>query len=133
MMLSLAILAAATLPAAAAPGCMDVRSANAAVSFEGRLERGTYTTPGAGTGQPESAYILTLDRAICIDDGGEFADPDQSFNRVHLFTSNDRIRPRLRAAVGRRVRITGSGFAAHTAHHHAPLVVDVGSISVAGR
>lgn len=120
----------AALLAAAAPACLDVRSGNAAVTLEGRLERATFTTPDVGSGQPERVYVLILDRAICIDDGGEFADPNQRFREVQLYTSRASLWPRLRAGVRHRVRISGSGFAAQTAHHHEPLVVDVSSIQI---
>ena len=122
------LVALMALAAAAAPGCLDVRSGNAPVSLEGRLERATFTTPGVGDGRPERAYILILARPICIDDGGEFADPHQRFDQVQLYTSNDRLWPSLRGGVGHRIRIRGSGFAAQTAHHHTPLVVDVSAL-----
>ena len=126
MLAALLTLAAAAAPA---PACLDVRSGNAPVTLEGRLERATFRTPGVGDGRPESAYILILARPICIDDGGEFADPHQRFRQVQLYTSNDRLWPGLRGAVGRRIRIRGSGFAAQTAHHHTPLVVDVSAVT----
>jgi hypothetical protein len=127
------VLAALLAAAAPAPGCLDVRSGNAPVSLEGRLERATFTTPDVGNGQPERDYVLILARPICVDDGGEFADPHQRFRQVQLYTSHDALWPRLRAGVGHRIRITGSGFAAHTAHHHTPLVVDVGALRRVGR
>jgi len=129
------MLALATLLAAAAPAsaCLDVRSGNAPVALEGRLERATFSMRDISGGPPEREYILILARPICIDDGGEFADPHQRFNQVQLFTSTDRLWPGLRAGVGHRIRIRGSGFAAQTAHHHAPLVVDVSAVAVLRR
>lgn len=121
------------LAAAATPGCLDVRSGDAPVSLAGRLERRTYTTPGVGSGRPERAYILVLDRPICIDDGGEFDNPRTRFRQVHVYASRDGLERRLRAAVGHRVRVSGSGFAAHTAHHHQPLVVDVRTLRIGRR
>jgi hypothetical protein len=129
----LALLTSAAAAAQTAPGCIDVRSGDAPVALEGRLERATFTTPGVGNGRPERAYVLILARPICIDDGGEFADPRRRFRQVQLYSSNDRLWPSLRAAVGHRVRIRGSGFAAQTAHHYTPLVVDVGAVTRAGR
>lgn len=127
------LFALLALAAAPAPGCLDVRSGNAPVSLAGRLERRTYRTPGVGDGRPERAYILVLDRPICIDDGGEFADPRTRFSQVHVYAGREAMQPRLRAAVGHRVRLSGSGFAAHTAHHHQPLVVDVRTLRIGGR
>jgi hypothetical protein len=129
------MLVLAALLAAAAPtsGCLDVRGGNAPVALEGRLERATFSMRDIGNGQPEREYILILSRPICIDDGGEFADPRQRFRQVQLFTSNGRLWPRLRAGVGHRIRIRGAGFAAQTAHHHAPLVVDISAIATLRR
>jgi hypothetical protein len=129
----LALLTLAAAAAQTAPGCIDVRSGDAPVALEGRLERHSFVTPDVGNGRAERGYILILARPVCLDDGGEFADPRQRFTRVQLYTSNDRLWPRLRAAVGHRIRIRGTGFAAHTAHHHAPMVVDVSAISRTAR
>lgn len=127
------VLAALLATAAPTPGCLDVRSGNAPVALEGRLERATFPMPDIGNGRPEREYILILARPICIDDGGDFADPHRRFSQVQLFTSTDRLWPGLRAGLGHRIRIRGSGFAAQTAHHHAPLVVDVSAIAVVRR
>ena len=129
-MLALAVLLAAAAPA---PACLDVRSGNAPIALEGRLERATFSMRDISGGPSEREYILILAWPICIDDGGEFADPHQRFSQVQLFTSNDRLRPGLRAGVGHRIRIRGSGFAAQTAHHHAPLVVDVSAVATLRR
>lgn len=127
-MLALAAFLAVAAPAA--PACLDVHSGNAPVSLEGRLDRRTFVTPDVGSGQPERIYVLILDRTICIDDGGEFADPHRRFREVQLYAGRDVLWPRLRAGIHHRVRITGSGFAAQTAHHYEPLVVDVSSVRV---
>jgi hypothetical protein len=108
------------------------------VTLEGRLSVHLYPGPPnyesvRGGDRPERTYILTLPRPICLDDGGAFADADARFTRVHVYTADDALWPRLRAGIGRRVRIGGRGFAAHTGHHRAPLVVDVREVSVLGR
>ncbi len=132
-------LAFLTLAAAAsAPGCLDVSSANAPISLEGRLERHVYPGPPNYESirrgdRAEPAYILVLDRPICISDGGQFADPATRFDRVHIFNAEDRLLPRFRAGIGHRVRIRGSGFASFNAHHHAPLVVRVDQLIVLRR
>jgi hypothetical protein len=127
------VLAALLAAAAPASDCLDVRSGNAPVALEGRLERATFSMRAIGNGRPEREYVLILARPICIDDGGEFADPRQRFNQVQLFTSNDRLWPSLRAGLGHRIRIRGAGFAAQTAHHHTPLVVDVSAVAALRR
>lgn len=130
-LLALVLAAAAGTPSA--PNCLDGRNGDAAVTLNGRLERPTFATPDVGNGRPERAFILILERRICIDDGGQFADLNNRFNRVQLYSPNPRLNARLRASVGHRIRITGRGFAAHTAHHHADLVVEVTAISAARR
>lgn len=127
------VLAALLATAAPTSGCMDVRSGDAPVVLEGRLTRATFTMEGIGDGRPEREYVLILARPICVDDGGDFADPHRRFSQVQLFSSNDRLRSGLRAGVGHRIRIRGSGFAAQTAHHHTPLVVDVSAITMLRR
>ena len=138
MPILLALTFAAALGTPSAPGCIDGRSGRAPVSFEGRLERRIFAGPPNYDSirrgdRPEPAYILTLDRRICIDDGGQFAELNNRFNTIQLFSGNRRLNARLRAGVGHRVRITGDGFAAQTGHHHASLVVDLRSLAVVRR
>jgi hypothetical protein len=136
MMLLLPLIA---LLAAAGPACLQLPQAgDGMVTLEGRLSRQVFPGPPnyedvRRGDRPEPGYILTLPAPICIDDGGEFADPGLRFDRVHLYTGNDALWPRLRAGVGHRVRVRGHGFPAETGHHHAPLVVDVRAISIEGR
>jgi hypothetical protein len=138
MMPLLSFLLVAAAQQLTAQGCLDISGAESEVVLAGRLEDRFYAGPPnyedwrRGDAR-EGALILTLDRAICIDDGGDFADPAERFDRVHLYTSTDANWPRLRAGIGRRVRVRGSGFGAHTGHHRAPLVVDVSEIRVEGR
>jgi hypothetical protein len=131
-MLHFAALIALTAPAATHEACLDISDGRErSVILTGRLERHVY--PGLPNyesiqrgDEPETAYILVLDRAICTRDAGE------RFNRVHLFTSQDRLLPPLRAAVGHRIRVRGTGFASFTMHNRAPLVVNVRSINSLG-
>jgi Domain of unknown function (DUF4431) len=124
---------------AAGPACIAIPPAgDAAVTLEGRLGRHVFPGPPnyedvRSGDRPEPTYILTLAAPVCVDDGGEFADPGVRFDRVQLYTGTDALWPRLRAGIGRRVRIQGQGFAAQTGHHHAPLVVDVAAIRIEGR
>jgi hypothetical protein len=129
----------ALLLATAGPACLLLPQAgDRTLMLEGRLSRHVFPGPPnyedvRRGDRPEPGYILTLPAPICIDDGGEFADPGLRFDRVHLYTGNDALWPRLRAGVGHRVRVQGHGFPAETGHHRAPLVVDVGVISIEGR
>jgi hypothetical protein len=135
-MVLLAAFLALAAPAAAAQACLDVRGGqDRPVTLTGRLERHVYPGPPNYESirrgdRAEPAYILVLDRPICIDDGGEFGNPRGPFGRVHLYTSQDPLWPRLRAAIGHRILVSGRGFAAHTGHHREPLVVDIATFQI---
>lgn len=128
------------LLAAEAQGCIALpgMAGSAPVIFEGRLSLRIFPGPpnyeDVRLGdRPQRTYILTLPRPICLDDGGDFADPNQRFTRVQLNAGEDAMVPRLRAGLGHRVRVSGSGFAAHNGHHNAPLVVRVHELRTIGR
>jgi hypothetical protein len=107
-------------------GCIDVATPTARVVARGTLMEGTFTDP-YGT---ERALILQLPRSVCIDDGDEFSYPADRFRRVHVSAVNDRLLRILRRFLGRTVSVRGEGFAAHTRHHHAPLVVIADQVTV---
>jgi hypothetical protein len=48
---------------------------------------------------------------------------------VHLSPNNNEGMLTLRRLVGRKVTVSGEGFASHTRHHHRPLVLIVKKIS----
>jgi hypothetical protein len=135
----LAVLLAAAAPSAPATACLHTSAErDLPVTLSGRLESHVYPGPPnyesiRGGDRAEGAYILVLDRPICIDDGGEFGNARAPFRRVHIYTARDALQPRLQAAVGHRIRISGQGFAAWTAHHRAPLVVEVRALGRIGR
>lgn len=78
---------------------------------------------------PEPTYLLSLKEQICIEDGGQFADPTIMFDTVQLFSTDQTLLGNLKKLVGRQVTAIGTGFAAHTGHHHEPFVLEVGSLS----
>jgi Domain of unknown function (DUF4431) len=45
--------------------------------------------------------------------------------KLHVYANDTAMHRKLQAFVGKGVRVTGEVFAAHTAHHHAPIVMDV--------
>jgi hypothetical protein len=74
----------------------------------------------------ETAFILTLAEPICLDDGADgFADPREPVRSVQLVPEAPVPAAAMKALLGRSVKAEGQGFAAHTGHHHAPLVVTV--------
>jgi hypothetical protein len=91
---------------------------------EGRLSLGKFED---AAGNPEQAFILTLPVPTCLDGG----DPDSAVDRtttIHIFSLDDAIRASIEKFVGKDVHVRGTPFAAHTAHHHAPIVMDVSEI-----
>jgi hypothetical protein len=78
----------------------------------------------------ERVFIVRLPPRACVDDGGQFADPNRSFVTVQVGAREDALADVLRAAVGRKVTVSGEGFGAHTGHHHACLVVLADRIKV---
>jgi hypothetical protein len=108
--------------------CIDVRNERQPITLSGRLTLRSF--PGspnyesiAKGDEKERVFILQLPKRICLTDGGQFGDPRTKFVEVHVSSDRDEMIPVLRAGVGRRVRVTGTGFAAFDGHHHAPLVL----------
>ncbi|MFV0624735.1 DUF4431 domain-containing protein [Sphingomonas sp. ac-8] len=131
-----AVLLAAMPPAAqaqllgkaAAQGCISVADDATPVQVSGVLSERVFPGPPgyedvAQGDAPEPTFVVTLPAPVCIDDGGDFADPAERFTAVQIGASDPRVLQRLRRAIGTRVTLSGEGFAAHTGHHHLPLVV----------
>ena len=76
---------------------------------------------------PEEVLILRLDRAVCVS-----SDPSSTTNsRGHSgLTELQLVVPRddVRSLIGRRVRASGTLFAAQTDHHRTPVVLQVSAI-----
>ena len=88
---------------------------------EGRLERRRITDEAYE--RTETAYLLFPAKSVCLD--GEDYDRVEGTTRIHVFSMDAAIRKKLEANLGKRVRITGSAFGEHTAHHHAPIVMNI--------
>jgi uncharacterized protein DUF4431 len=114
--LGLVVLAASALPALA---CMSDRSEKEMA--EGKL---AIASRRDAAGRPEKPYILTLVRPACLDTQDP-QDRVRSTRTIHIFASNEKVHARIAPLVGRMVRVRGQAFAAHTAHHHAPIVMDI--------
>jgi hypothetical protein len=134
-MLLLAALLATVAPTAPSSSCLPITAEqDGPVNLTGRLERHVYPGPPdyesiRGGDRAEPAYILVLHRPVCLRE--ETVIPAQApILRVHLYTGRDAMWPRLRTAVGHRIRVSGRGFGAITAHHRAPLVVDVANLQI---
>ena len=117
--LGLVIFAFAATPAWSA--CMQGgREENA----QGRLISGRFKD---AAGRPETAFILRLRTTICLQGNDEF-DKVRSAKTIHVYSSKDDVAKRIKGFVGKSVRVRGKPFGAHTAHHHAPIVMDVSDI-----
>ena len=116
-------------------GCLALEPSGQ-VEARGRLSVRTFPGPPnfesvAAGDRAERTYLLTLPTPICVDDGkAGFADPAARFDTVHVSVRDERLWPRLRAALGKTVAVTGEGFAAFDGHHHAPLVVLADKVEV---
>jgi len=129
--LAMALIVAATPPPVIAEGqCLDVSNPAQRLSFAGTLSDARFQSPSVSAPpEGERAIILRIDRSICVDDGGEFADPALRFDRIHVWGAPP-IAEGLRRALRGRVQLFGRVFPAHTGHHHAPLVMEVDDIIV---
>jgi hypothetical protein len=123
--LIVAIIALAAL-ASAAPATDCLRANRAGETAHGRLVERMFTD---AADRPERAYIIELPAAICLS-GDEDAGPVEGARTLHIFASEENVARRIRRFVGKRVRVRGSAFGAITAHHHAPIVMDISAIDL---
>ncbi len=113
------------LSSAAAAQCVAAHEPG--TTFEGALAQHTFTDAG---GRSEKAFILTLSAPVCLS-GTEEIDNVRSARTIHIFSSQDATARSLQRFVGGMVLIRGTAFGALTAHHHAPIVLDVSEITPA--
>lgn len=78
--------------------------------------------------EDELTFILVLPDAICIDDGGNGADPRNRFRTVHVWTSDPIVHRKLSKSVGQTVSIAGNGYPMDNAFHYAPLVLQAKAV-----
>ena len=115
----LALLVATTSAADAA--CMKSDQPEPA---EGRLTLGRFKD---AADRPETAFILQLAAAVCLD-AQDAEDRVDSTRTIHVYSTDDAIQSSLRRLVGRTVLVRGRSFSAHTAHHHAPIVMNLSDV-----
>ena len=90
---------------------------------EGRLERVRFIDVDYGN-RVEIAFILNLAKPVCLD-GTDEIDKIDSTLKIHVFSMDKAMQGRLRASIGRQIRVLGSPFGEHTAHHRAPIAMHV--------
>ncbi len=109
-------------PAAAAGRCMQFEAPKQIQ--QGRLVIGHFKD---AADRPETAYVLRLPVATCLS----AKDPEFRVKRartIHIYSSDDKVQASIRRFVGKDVEVRGKPFGAHTAHHHAPIVMDISAI-----
>lgn len=111
----------ATSTSAAEPCLSDKSDKETAV---GQLSIGSARD---AAGRPERPYILTLRTPACLtaDDPEDNVDKTRT---IHIFSSQDTVASRIARFVGKSISVRGRPFPAHTAHHHAPIVMDISAI-----
>lgn len=72
----------------------------------------------------ETAFILLLAKPACLEGEDEYDKADNT-KRIHVFSMDGEILRKLRANVGKTIRVSGSAFGEQTIHHHAPIVMNV--------
>ena len=91
---------------------------------EGRLSLGAFED---AAGRPEQAYILTLPVPACLA-GPDDMDNVDNAETIHVYSFDEALSAALERLVGKDVQVRGTPFGAHTAHHHAPIVMDISEI-----
>ena len=114
--------AALTISAMPTLACMSDQS-NREIA-EGRL---SIASKRDAAGRPEKPYILTLASPACLT-AKDPEDSVKSSRAIHIFSSQDKVHAQIAKLVGKTVLVRGQPFAAHTAHHHAPIVMDIAEI-----
>ena len=113
-------------------GCIPINSPDKLI-FEGVLRHKIF--PGAPNyedvrkgDRAEPVYILELNDKICVA-GDDFIDKGAQIRALQIYPAEAGEKRQWQGLVGTGVRIFGiSAFGAHTVHHRAPLVVEVGRI-----
>jgi hypothetical protein len=92
---------------------------------EGKLTSSRFTTEAYRL--TEQAYILRLRTPACLEGSDEYDKVDKT-DTIHVFSLDKAMLKKMRGLVGKAVRVTGSPFGEHTVHHHAPIVMSIGTI-----
>ena len=123
VLLPVVVVSCLTVPTlAAAAACLQANR-------DGQVAAGMLSVKRAkdAAGRPERPYILPLQAPACLAGDGEF-DRVDSTTTVQIYSSNAKVLASIRALVGKSIRVVGNPFGAHTAHHHAPIVMDIATI-----
>jgi len=120
--LLLTLVVMLTIPSAQAASCMQSNTDGAIA--KGRLSLGQFED---AAGRPEQAFILTLPTPTCLS-GEDDMDNVDDVGTIHVFSFDDALLAGLNGFVGKDVQVRGTPIPAHTAHHHAPIVMSITEI-----
>jgi hypothetical protein len=109
-------------PGYALAGCLQAQEKTTII--EGALSEKSF--PDANN-QTEQVYILTPLLLTCIA-GDENIDQSEKVGQIQIISSNDQVMQKIKNYLGKDVFVQGTPFAANTAHHHAPIVMDITGI-----
>ena len=73
----------------------------------------------------DDALILQLPQGLCLKGDDEF-DNVEATTELHVFGANDAVHGAMAKLVGRDVHLRGRLMGAHTQHHKAPIIMEVG-------
>ncbi|HEU4885882.1 MAG TPA: DUF4431 domain-containing protein [Longimicrobium sp.] len=102
------------------------------MTITGKLERRTYPGPPnygeSPDDEPETGFYVVPDAPLCTH-----MDPDTMYGpltdvRLVQMVLDSAGYARSRPLLGTHVRASGTLFAAHTGHHHAPLLMSFPTI-----
>lgn len=97
-----------------------------AQAVQGKL---TVQTARDAAGKTEKPYMLTLSAPACLD-SAEADNRVPATITVQVFSTNETVQAAFGKFVGKSIMVRGRPFSAHTAHHHAPIVMDVSEIVI---
>jgi len=71
--------------------------------------------------------IGRLPAPVCLS-GADDIDKVSSADTIHVYSSDEAVAQSLKQLVGKKVKVKGNAFGAITAHHHAPIVMEISEI-----
>ena len=104
------------------------------VLLSGTIKRHTFPGPPnyesiAKGDRREQVWVLHLARPVCVSASGDQEEEKNVSGLQLVFTDAENEYRRYRPFVGRRVKINGTLFHAHTGHHHTKVLLTVNGIS----
>ena len=60
--------------------------------------------------------------------GSDEMDKVSSTDAIQIYSTDETVAQSLKQLVGKSVKVKGNPFGAHTAHHHAPIVMEIAEI-----